>query len=386
MGNIPPTWNPRTPLTGPFDPSKPVDPKQLASKWFLDAWNPVRQAIAELLPLLPELAAIGDLQSSAQGEMAAALAALAIAGQNGDPAAALAAQQALLIATLAMSNAIQIPGPCVDMEARELLAGLSVVRPGSDVAQIVDTFGNRGNYPATSFAVGSTYQAADYGLTFVVEQAAGANFWAYASGVGRSNQAALAALGLAATDVGVLWEVEDYAHVLRWTGVAWQFGPGDSGSGMIIGFPFTPTGGVWQACDGSATTYLNGDGTVGNFTTPNLTGQYLKFNNGGYTGTIAKSGTTTAPVFAGAPLAAHAHETPLQLVSNVLQRLLDGSIFGTGSNRAAIGQVVTTPDTTSAAVALTQAVSAGTPAGTVSAPGPGTIELDRTELLPYFRR
>ncbi len=80
------------------------------------------------------------------------------------------------------------------------------------------------------------------------------------------------------------------------------------------------------------------------------------------------AGSNSAPTFAGAPLGNHAHELPVQLVSGTVSRQLASTVFGTGTSRAAQSQQTETANTTSAAVALSQAVSAGTPAGTVSAP------------------
>lgn len=83
---------------------------------------------------------------------------------------------------------------------------------------------------------------------------------------------------------------------------------------------------------------------------------------------ITPLGIVAAPVFTGSALGTHAHELPEQLVSNVLSRWISSATFGTGTSRAAVGQVTVTANTTSAAVALSQAISAGTPAGTNSAP------------------
>lgn len=84
--------------------------------------------------------------------------------------------------------------------------------------------------------------------------------------------------------------------------------------------------------------------------------------------TVASAGTNSAPTFTGSPLGNHAHELPFQLVSGTSVRHLPAATFGTGTSRAAQGADTATANTTSAAVALSQSVSAGTPAGTVSAP------------------
>ena len=81
------------------------------------------------------------------------------------------------------------------------------------------------------------------------------------------------------------------------------------------------------------------------------------------------AGTNSAPVFTGTPLTAHAHELPLQIVSNVLHRILPSATFGTGTSRPALSRAAAdTANATNAAVALSQNVSAGTPAGTINSP------------------
>ena len=78
---------------------------------------------------------------------------------------------------------------------------------------------------------------------------------------------------------GLLIEVTDYRHVLQWTGTAYAWGPGEDGRHDIVGLPIDPddtTG--WKLCDGTGTTYLKGDGSAPNYTTPDLisAGAYLK--------------------------------------------------------------------------------------------------------------
>ena len=150
----------------------------------------------------------------------------------------------------------------------------------------------------------------------------------------QSEIAALVAL-LGSNDYGLELYVEDFAHMLFWEGTTFVFGVGEDGANPIVGLPAAPAiATAWQLCDGTATTFLNGDGTTSAFTTQNLTGQYLKFNNAGYTGTKAAGGDTGAPTATTLILSAGAVSVP-----------------------------------TAAAVYP-----------------PGTIDLARTELLPYFRR
>jgi len=79
-------------------------------------------------------------------------------------------------------------------------------------------------------------------------------------------------------------------------------------------------------------------------------------------GTLAAA----AQVFTGNALGTHAHELPLQYSSATVTRFLNSSVFGVGAARAAASQVTTASNTTSAAVSLSQATSAGTPSGTNS--------------------
>lgn len=89
-------------------------------------------------------------------------------------------------------------------------------------------------------------------------------------------------------------------------------------------------------------------------------------------GVPTHSGTTAT--FAGNALGTHAHELPLQIVSATSHRLLAAAIFGTGTSRAAASAAAAdTANATAAVVALSQAVSAGTPAGTVTVTSQGTI-------------
>jgi len=98
--------------------------------------------------------------------------------------------------------------------------------------------------------------------------------------INRGTLAELNALGLVADDAGYLAFETTFGHLLRWTGSAWEFAPGEPGNGYIEGFAVNPQATGWQLCDGSATTYLGIGATLAaqNFTTPDLSGSpgYLK--------------------------------------------------------------------------------------------------------------
>lgn len=89
-------------------------------------------------------------------------------------------------------------------------------------------------------------------------------------------------------------------------------------------------------------------------------------------GVPTHSGTTAT--FSGNALGTHSHELPFQIVSATSHRLLAAATFGTGTSRAAAGAAAAdTSNTTSAAVALSQAITAGTPAGTVNVTSQGSV-------------
>lgn len=132
--------------------------------------------------------------------------------------------------------------------------------------------------------------------------------------------------------------------------------------------PYTPQGTVSQPTfSGTITaTSANSAGTpAGTMNAPVFTGSAATTGN---TSAGTPTGNVSKPTFTGDALAAHNHELPIQIVSATSARLLANSTFGTGTSRAAAGNFTTTSNTTSAAVALTQSVSAGTPTGNVSTP------------------
>lgn len=136
------------------------------------------------------------------------------------------------------------------------------------------------------------------------------------------------------------------------------------------------------------TTVANGDvGTTGGsnsltpagtISAPTFTGSALGTHTHTFTGNAlgvhlhgVGGFAASAPIFTGSALATHAHELPfIKLAGGTgALRMLASSIFGTGTSRAPESTSANpTANTTSAAVELSQAVSAGTPSGTNSAP------------------
>lgn len=106
-----------------------------------------------------------------------------------------------------------------------------------------------------------------------------------------------------ASESGTLFYVTDYRHLLLWNGSAWEWGPGDAGSGFIAAFIAAPNPATgWAVCDGAAVNVLNPTGTTSSVTTPDLRGDiFLKgVAVAGYTGTRQAATTATTSVNSGA--------------------------------------------------------------------------------------
>jgi hypothetical protein len=138
--------------------------------------------------------------------------------------------------------------------------------------------------PLSGFPNGSIWIESDRSnIAYQVQNGA----WFYTGGVLKAAFASAPA-GLTASDAGLLWNVSDYAHLLRWTATGWEFV--DAAGNYIQGCAAAPDGNGWQLCDGSATHYLHiaaGVASEAAFTTPNLIAvpQYPRWNSG-YTGAV----------------------------------------------------------------------------------------------------
>jgi hypothetical protein len=103
-------------------------------------------------------------------------------------------------------------------------------------------------------------------------------------------------------DRGFLLYVQGYRHLLRWSGTAWEWGPGDSGNGYISDF-LRPPGDGWAACDGSETLCLQVGAT--------LSGVRVKLpdeQSGVYHKSAAQASATVQPAVAGVVAGATAEE------------------------------------------------------------------------------
>ncbi len=190
--------------------------------------------------------------------------------------------------------------------------------------------------------------------------------------------------GLPGLVKGSLVEVTDYQHVLRWTGSAYEWGPGESGSGMIQFFDAAPTGVGWKLIDGLGDDgsaigalhpikILNADGTTRDNITAaamNVAAAVFIAGSNAYNGAVTAKTvpTVAAPVFTGASV------TPT------------GSLGASSSNITVLAS-----STTSAAAGNHSHNFTGnplTPSGTNSAPAatlPGP-PVDYVQALPYLRK
>lgn len=240
-----------------------------------------------------------------------------------------------------------------------LLNAAGVVRFGA--------FATRG---ASTAHVNEIFVATD--LDYIAWSSTGAS-WVYAYGmrsVAQADIATFAAL-LGTNDARVLLEVTDYTHVLKWSGSAWNWGPGESGAHPIEGHPVDPGVG-WGLCDGSTYAYLQADGTTANFTTPDYTtAAYVKFGISSTIGPTAAGGVVSSE-------SAHTHGVdppPTTSGNNSAGTTVDNN--GGGSTVS----VAADPHTHSTDIA-----SFTSGAGSAHDHGPNTLELRRTLLKAYFRR
>ncbi|MDE2099617.1 MAG: hypothetical protein KGL39_20360 [Patescibacteria group bacterium] len=205
-------------------------------------------------------------------------------------------------------------GSLAPSPATGLPAGMSSTIAGggggggtSATAVIFDVYANwtTAKYDPTQQPVNTQIVITDRNfIVYVVQKVSGTNKWVYEAGTYSVVQSAIAGLkgfngaALGTTDSGLLINVTDYAHVLKWGGAAWGWGPGELGSGYLQDFAAAPTGNGWHLCDGTAgVSYLKADGTLGTATLPNTTSSPAYRKNGSaYTNTITAAGAPTVTV------------------------------------------------------------------------------------------
>jgi hypothetical protein len=144
-----------------------------------------------------------------------------------------------------------------------------------------DTHANRSVFSAADYPIGMIFYETDRKALYHIQSVGGSHAWVYLAGM-MSNTLANIPTDLGSNDVGFLLDVSDYAHILRWDGAAWGWGPGETGSGYVQSFAVDPTGSGWQLCNGTTVAYLKADGTTATYATPDLVSSaadaaYLKF-------------------------------------------------------------------------------------------------------------
>ena len=272
--------------------------------------------------------------------------------------------------------------------------GGGVVQSGGSGSVQYGTHNARLQTPAASVEDGAIWYETDRTVWYQFEAGA----WHWIDGTYSCTQANLPT-DLKANDNGFLALVTDYNHVLQWNGSTpgWQAGPNWDSPGYIRGFMLDPSPATgWKLCDGNGddgspissshpVSYLKPNGTLGTITSatmapciPNLAGSasFLQFGSPatGINAAVAPSlsmnsytpqGTVSQPTFTGSAMATHQHEIPIYFSGANLYQLAS---YGTGSLKTISSYATGTTYSASGAAQLDQAVSAGTPFGTVSQP------------------
>lgn len=203
------------------------------------------------------------------------------------------------------------------------------------------------------------------------------------TGITNSNEAAIANIAaqavdpvtlanlpvLTSEDSGFIVYVTDFNHTLQWDGTTWQWGPGDSGSGYFGFFLQAPTAGGWHLCDGSSVEMLNADGTTTLVALPNYSSNpYLKVGTSASAGPNAPSGESES-VSAGTPAGTNAAKVSgTESADATVQSGSGASVAAAGHTHTVAGQTFT-----GSAMAVHQH-------------GPGTIDLQNTVLMAFFRQ
>ena len=149
------------------------------------------------------------------------------------------------------------------------------------------------------FGLGATWWETDRTVSYVLTPTF---VWKYSSGIYKDTLANIPT-DLSTDDVGFLFYVTDYAHVLIWSGSAWGFGPGDSFDAGHIGFFTGVMSTGWKLLDGTGDDgsaigaahpikILVSDGTTRDITTLDALDGYLK-GAAGFSGSLTASTTPT---------------------------------------------------------------------------------------------
>lgn len=247
---------------------------------------------------------------------------------------------------------------------------------------IVDVYANwtSAKNPPANYPVGTLFVISDRNnLTYQVQTVSSASTWVYYEGTYSVTQSTISSIkgynatSLGVNDTGLQIRVTDYEHVLAWSGSAWTWGAGESGSGYFSDFAVAPNGSGWHACDGSSgIKYLKADGTTGTVTLPNTasTPAYRK-SAGSYSATISSAATPTVTIGSitpsgtiSAPTLTMNSYTPAGSVTGAV-----GTPIFTGTPAALTTNLFTPVALATAALtSLGGSTSSYTPSGSVSTP------------------
>lgn len=177
---------------------------------------------------------------------------------------------------------------------------IPIVKQNPNTSPLLDENNNTVT-PSDGSVVSWNIGGSDVGVIYQYSKSAGV--WTYFSGQVARTQTNLSALAglLGAADTGLLVDVTDFAHILKWTGTVWAYADPTDPAGRIEAFlvdPSPTTG--WHLCDGTANVpYLLATGATSTQSLPNLTSTpaYLKFGTPASATLVAP----TAPVFTGTP-------------------------------------------------------------------------------------
>jgi hypothetical protein len=145
---------------------------------------------------------------------------------------------------------------------------------GARGAVVRDTHANRVNYPAASYdgflywETSATIPDTDRTSLYI----SNAGIWEYVGGEMQSSSSTLADLpgGLGADDAGFRYRSSYFYRAWEWNGSAWHYADGGVGAGAQVATSgAAPSGGLWQACDGSTVACALDSATIGSLTASN---------------------------------------------------------------------------------------------------------------------
>ena len=164
---------------------------------------------------------------------------------------------------------------------------------GAIAVLLEDTHANRlANYPAVDYPLNTVFYETDRTVFYHVQSVVGVKTWVYLFGT-MVNTLANIPGDLSTPGAGFLFMVSDYNHLLKWSGSAWAWAPGDDKSGYFRHSTLDPGTG-WQLCNGSTVNRLNSDASVTSVTVPDLSGDVFLRGAGSYTGAVNSAGTAKA--------------------------------------------------------------------------------------------